>query len=130
MWAQRLNVADCSTTLTTQISIDVVLAGEDFQRIMSVSLIEGHPPSSFQSDCKEEEVETDHVSSQDEGSITDDSSDEGDLKKLLREVERPIPDGSDIGSCPCYWKTRYHAERPRNDSPRPGGITSRELESS
>ena len=61
VWAQRLNVADCSTTVTTQISKDVDLSGEDVQRIMSVSLIDEHTPSSSQSDCKEEQVETDHV---------------------------------------------------------------------
>ena len=102
VWAQRLSVADSGTTLTSQISKDGGLAGEDVQRIRSVSLIAEHPPSSSQSDCMEEEVETNHVSSQDKGSTTDDSSDEGDLKKLCREIETQYQMESDTGSCPCY----------------------------
>ena len=93
VWAQRLTVADCGTTLTSQISKDGGLADEDVQRILSFFLIAEHPPSSSQSDCTEKEVKTNHVSSQDKGSTTGDSSDEGDLKKLCREIEKAIPDG-------------------------------------
>ena len=93
VWAQRLTVADSSGTLTTHISEGDGLAGEDFQRILSVSITEEDLPSSSQPDCTEEESETDHVSPQNEGSTTDDSSDEGDLMKLGREIETAEPDG-------------------------------------
>ena len=92
-WAQRLTVADSRGTLTTHISDGDGLAGEDVQRILSVCITEEHLPSSSQPDCTEEESETDHVSPQNEGSTTDDSSDEGDLMKLRREIETAEPDG-------------------------------------
>ena len=91
--AQRLIVADSSGTLTTHISEGDGLAGEDFQRILSVSITEEDLPSSSQPNCTEEESETDDVSPQNEGSTTDDSSDEGDLMKLRREIETVEPDG-------------------------------------
>ena len=93
VWAQRLTVADSSGTLTTHISEGGGLAGEDVERILSVSITEEHLPSSSQPDCTEEESETDHVSPQNEGSTTYDSSDEGDLMKLRREIETAEPDG-------------------------------------
>ena len=93
VWAQRLTVADSSGTLTTHIFEGDGLADEDVQRILSVSITEEHLPSSSQPDCTEEESETDHVSPQNEGSTTDDSSDEGDLMKLRREIETAEPDG-------------------------------------
>ena len=91
--AQRLTVADSSGTLTTHISEGDGLAGEEVERILSVSITEEHLPSSSQPNCTEEESETDHVSPQNEGSTTDDSSDKGDLMKLHREIETAEPDG-------------------------------------
>ena len=93
VWTQRLTVADSSGTLTTHISEGNGLAGEDVQIIMSVSITEEHLPSSSQPDCTEEESETDHVSPQNEGSTTDDTSDEGNLMKLRREIETAETDG-------------------------------------
>ena len=86
-------MADSSGTLTTHISEGDGLAGEDFQRILSVSITEEDLPSSSQPNCTEEESETDDVSPQNEGSTTDDSSDECDLMKLRREIETAEPDG-------------------------------------
>ena len=87
-----LNSNDYILLLTTHISEGDGLAGEDVQRILSVFITEEHLPSSSQPDCTEEESETNHVSPQNEGSTTDDSSDEGDLMKLRRDIETAEPD--------------------------------------
>ena len=100
IWAQSLIAADsmASSTLTTQISEDDGLAGEDVQRILAVSLIDEHlhvVPSSSQPNCMEDEIQTVHASSENEENTTDDSSDDhdGDLMKLRYEVAKAIPDG-------------------------------------
>lgn len=95
VWAQRMVVAESTTTPSAQVSEDGGLAGDDIQRILSVSLIdENLLAGSSQPECSTESViQNSQLSSQSEGDDTDDGSNEGDVNKLRREVEKATPGG-------------------------------------
>lgn len=94
VWAQKMATTCSSTTLTAKVSEESGLASEDIQQILSVSIAEENLPScSWPESSTESEPQNTEIASDSEGGSTDDNTDEGDLSKLRRELEKATPDG-------------------------------------
>ena len=94
VWAQKM-AANCSTApLTAKVSEEDGLASEDIQQILSVSIVEENLPTCSQPEIRtEDEPDIAEIVSDSEGGSSNDSTDETDLDKLRRELEKATPEG-------------------------------------
>ena len=84
--------ATCPTaTLTAKVSEEADLASEDITQTLFVE--ENLPSCSWPERGTEHEPDNTEIASDSEGGSTDDSTDEDDLKKLRRELDKAKPDG-------------------------------------
>ena len=94
VWAQKI-AATCSTaTLTAKVSEEDGLASKDIKQRLSISIVEENLPTCSQPvSSTEDKLDNTEIVSDSGGGSANDSTDENDLDKLQRELEKATPDG-------------------------------------
>ena len=94
VWAQKM-AATCSTaTSTARVSEEHGLASEDIKQILSVSIVEENLPTCSQPESSTgDEPDNTEIASDSERGSTNDSTDENDVNKLRRVLEKVTPEG-------------------------------------
>ena len=94
VWAQRMiaTESNSSPTMPTEVLEEEGLASEDIQNILTVSVLDEHLTSCSQPESAEDELQSTEQPSSVE-SNSEESSTEGDWKKLREELARAVPAG-------------------------------------
>ena len=94
VWAQRMiaTESNSSPTMPTEVLEEEGLASEDIENILTVSVLDEHLTSCSQPESAEDELQSTEQPSSVE-SNSEESSTEGDWKKLREELARAVPAG-------------------------------------
>lgn len=80
VWAQKMAATYSTASLTAKVSEEDVLASEDIQIILSVSIVQENLPTCSQPESNtEDEPDNTEIASESEGGSPNDSTDENDL---------------------------------------------------